>query len=189
MYNSYDAKQQIIAFCFSSTSVVPWLQTYACVINSIHFNYYFEHEVHWMLKKNSVPLVPAVLHGIFSMRSSFRIHPKAYLSFALSIQAWDFQNKNNLHPAGSLSEPAGSTVDHKIKVSPLMQCSLTHRTLPMATNPDRSQSRRGHVWQGKGLLGPALPCLLPVLHINYSKKNKLSMCITLCPHLNTFSSF
>ena len=159
------------------------------VINSIHFNYYFEHEVHWMLKKNSAPLVPAVPHGIFSMRSSFGIHPKAHLSFALSIQAWDFQNKNNLHPAGSLSEPAASTVDHKIKVTPLMQRSLTHRTLPMAIGLDRSQSSRGHVCQGKEFLGPALPCLLPVLHINYSKKSKLSTCITLCPHLNTFSSF
>lgn len=150
MYNSYDAKQQIIAFCFSSTSVVPWLQTYACVINSIHFNYYFEHEVHWMLKKNSVTLVPAVLHGIFSMRSSFRIHPKAYLSFALSIQAWDFQNKNNLHPAGSLSEPAGSTVDHKIKVTPLMQCSLTRRTLPMRQIPTGLKADEGMSDKVKG---------------------------------------
>lgn len=75
MYDSYDAKQQIIAFCFPSTRVVPWLQTYVSVINSIHFNYYFEHEVHWMLKKKSTPLVWAVLHGIFPKRSSFRICP------------------------------------------------------------------------------------------------------------------
>lgn len=51
MHDSYDAKQQITAFCFSSARVVPWLQTHVRVINSIHFNYYFEHEVHWTLKK------------------------------------------------------------------------------------------------------------------------------------------
>lgn len=112
MYDSYDAKQQIIAFCFSSTGVVPWLQTYASVINSIHFNYYFEHEVHWTLKKNSAPVVLAALHGNIAMRSS-EIHPKAHLSFALSNQPWAYQNKNNLHPAGSLSELAGSTGGHK----------------------------------------------------------------------------
>ena len=147
MYDSYDAKRQIIAFCFSSTGVVPWLQTYASVINSIYFNYYFEQEVYWMLEKNSAPLVPAPLHAIFSIRSSFGIGPKAHLLFALSIQAWDCQNKNNLHPAGSLSELAGSTSDHEIQVTPLGQCSLIHRimtcSLPMATGPNRSPSSQG----------------------------------------------
>ena len=147
MYDSYDAKQQIIAFCFSSTGVVPWLQTYASVINSIYFNYYFEQEVYWMLEKNSAPLVPAPLHAIFSIRSSFGIGPKAHLLFALSIQAWDCQNKNNLHPAGSLSELAGSTSDHEIQVTPLGQCSLIHRimtcSLPMATGPNGSPSSQG----------------------------------------------
>lgn len=172
MYDSYDAKQQIIAFCFSSTGVVPWLQTYASVINSIYFNYYFEHEVHWMLKKNSAPLVPPLLHGIFSIRSSSGIGPKAHLSFALSIQAWDCQNKNNLHPAGSLSELAGSTGDHKIQVTPLRQCSLIHRimtcSLPMATGPNRSPSSQGQVHQSKELPDPVLSCLLPILCINYA---------------------
>ena len=147
MHDSYDAKQQIIAFCFSSTGVVPWLQTYASVINSIYFNYYFEQEVYWMLKKNSDPLVPALLHAIFSIRSSSGIGPKAHLLFALSIQAWDCQNKDNLHPAGSLSELAGSTSDHEIQVARLRQCSLIHRirtcSLPMVTGPNRSPSGQG----------------------------------------------
>ena len=100
-----------------------------------------------MLKKNSAPLVPALLHGIFSIRGSSGIGPKAHLLFALSIQAWDCQNKNNLHPAGSLSELAGSTSDHEIQVTPLRQCSLIHRimtySLPVATGRNRSASSQG----------------------------------------------
>lgn len=46
MCNSSDAKKQIIAFCFPSTRVIPRLQTYENIINTIHFNYYFEHELH-----------------------------------------------------------------------------------------------------------------------------------------------
>lgn len=63
MCNSYDAKQEIIAFCFPSTKVVPQLQTYGNVINTIHFNYYFEHELHNtfanLLHRNAV-----CIHGI-----------------------------------------------------------------------------------------------------------------------------
>ena len=77
-----------------------------------------------------------------------RHQPTASLAEDLyPLKAWDCQNKNNLHPVGSLSELAGSTSDHEIQVTPLGQCSLIHRimtcSLPMATGPNRSPSSQG----------------------------------------------
>lgn len=64
MCNSSDAKKQIIAFCFPSTRVIPRLQTYENIINTIHINYYFEHELQNtlpnLLRRNAVHI-----RGIF----------------------------------------------------------------------------------------------------------------------------
>lgn len=69
MCNSYDAKKQIIAFPFPSTRVVPRLQTYGTVINTIHFNYYSEHELHNTLA-NSLRKNAVYTHGISSEKES-----------------------------------------------------------------------------------------------------------------------
>lgn len=142
MYDSYDAKQQIIAFCFSSTRVVPWLQTYASIINSIHFNYYFEHEVHWMLRKNSAPLVMAMLRGIFPMRSSFGICPKAHPSVICLIKP-GLGLAEPKYPVSSrqLLKTAVSTSDDKIKVTP--SCNTPWHTGPLLVPSRQRQTTTG----------------------------------------------
>lgn len=166
MYDSYDAEQQIIAFCFSSARVVPWLQTYASVINSMHFNYYFEHEVHWTLKKNSALPVPAVLQGIFPKRSSFGICPKARLPLPYQ-PSLGLPEQNSLRSA----ELVGSTGITQLK--PLLSHGAPWHTEPLPT-PFQSQqisqglkAARAYLpWQRASK--PCLPLLSPSSHINYN---------------------
>lgn len=81
MCNSYDAKQQIIAFPFPSTRVVPRLQAYGNVINTTHFNYYSGHELHNtlanLLCKNAVYIhgISPEKEGEINIHSAFLLPP------------------------------------------------------------------------------------------------------------------
>lgn len=139
MYDSYDAKQQIIAFCFSSTRVVPWLQTHASVINSIHFNYYFEHEVHWTLKKNSAALVQ--LHFMASSQwETSRNFPKGSSVVCLIKPGLGLPDKKKKKiPQAASQHQLVPWVITELKPLPLCD------TLWQRTIYDRSGSSRGYV--------------------------------------------
>lgn len=174
MYDSYDAKQQIIAFCFSSTRVVPWLQTHASVINSIHFNYYFEHEVHWTLKKNSAALVQ--LHFMASSQwETSRNFPKGSSVVCLIKPGLGLPDKKKVPQAASQNQLVPWVIT---ELKPLPLCD----TLWQRTIYDRSGSSRGYV---QALLSAVLS---PYTAVTSKMMNPFSP-MGLSPHPNTFVSF
>lgn len=183
MHDSYDGKQQITAFCFSSTRVVPWLQTYVSVINSIHFNYYFEHEVHWTLQKKFYTIGVGCTPWHLPNEKLFRNLSKGSLVVCLIklgpgpttpqvIYVWQAASRNQLALRWSKNE---SHVPH---VGPYMGPLPTlSQPLQVLVGLDVAKHTSS---MAKGF--QALPFLaFSPSHTNFSETTDFSMCTTLCP--------
>lgn len=120
-------------------------------MNSIHFNYYFEHGYtgqssktlhHWCLY---TPWHPPIKKLFCSLSKGASV-------ICLIKPDCACQDRNDRGQKDQLG-------DLNIKVTPLIWCSLTLRTiictLPISGDLVRSQSSWGHVCHGKELPGPA----------------------------------
>lgn len=93
----------IIAFA-SHPTVVPWLQTYVSVINSVYFSCYFEHEVHWMLKKKFCSGASSAPTASSQSEVSSVLVQRLICWLPYQSRPGTAKNKNNLHPTQAASQ-------------------------------------------------------------------------------------